>query len=74
MIGYNIHFFGSTDKESYNISYILTNRRIKHEFIFSEFEKSLVIETVAKRVELLGVTESIDYLENYRYYYDFMEI
>jgi hypothetical protein len=71
---YRSLFYGNADSGSFEISYILISRRIEHEFVLTEYDKSLVFETSSKKVELLGIIDILQYLNQYKYYFDFPEI
>jgi hypothetical protein len=67
-------FYGNTEPLGYKISYLLLSRNIKHDFVLYDKDYVFVLETSSKIREFTGFEAIYDYIESYKYIYDFPEI
>lgn len=73
MAEYYSSFYGDVTEKGYKISYLLIDRKIKHEFIMSDVY-IFVLKSVIKSKEISGFEQICSYLENYHYFFDFPEV
>ncbi len=73
MSEYYSALYGDVTEKGYKISYLLIDRKIKHEFIISDVYV-FVLKSVVRSKEIVGFEQIYAYLENYRYFFDFPEV
>lgn len=71
---YKSFFYGNLDKNGFNISYLLISRKIDHDFLFVENDFIFTVQTSRKMREIVGYRNIYDYINEYRYIFDFPEV
>jgi hypothetical protein len=73
MSRYQVILYAYVDKNSNELSYLLLYRKINHSFVLDD-KISMVIETCKRKRELMGFQQVLDYLQKYKYIFEFPEV
>lgn len=74
MSQYKSIFYGDLSPRGYRLTYLLLQHKINHEFILFDHDYILCIETHLRTREFMGFDQIKNYIEGYKYLFEFPEI
>lgn len=74
MLQYKSIFYGDLKPDGFQITYLLLQHKIRHEFVLFEHKYVWHIETHLKTREFVGFEQIKICIESYKYLFEFPEI